>query len=506
MLFEFILCESLIATACGTSTPTKSNTSTNSCVQLAAALPGQVCNPGTVNYTAETQSFFSKISWLSPYCVFSPLTSGDLATGVEILARTNTSFAIRSGGHAAVAGIASTDHGVMIATTSFTEKTLVPLPNDFGVPYLRAGAAFRWSEIYEFLEPYGLIAVGGRVAPVGSSLVLGGGLSYHASLHGWAANNVINFELVTANGTILQVNDATYPDLFWALKGGSNNFGVVTRYDLKTYESGLVFGGSVQWGANATQQYLDAYTAYIAPGGGIDDANGNLMPDFSYSPMTGTESSGTVYFYNGNDPSPKAFENFTAIPTVSSEVGIMNFSAIVSQTEFFASLINRWSWYDTSILFSNETSELVYNIVVGNAKLQLSRVNCTVGFALEPMTVAMQHAAITSGGDAISLDPSKGSFLVAEVYVDWSDPNDDQIVKAFLTSTIAEIEEQTKAKGLYYPFKWLNDAGLGENPISSYGYGASLSRLRAISKKYDPNGVFQKLVPGFKLGFDFAGV
>lgn len=97
-------------------------------------------------------------------------------------------------------------------------------------------------------------------------------------------------------------------------------------------------------------------------------------------------------------------------------------------------------------------------------------------------------------------------MIVAEVYVDWSNPNDDQIVKAFLTSTIAEIEEQTKAKGLYYPFKWLNDAGIGENPISSYGYGASLSKLRAISKKYDPNGVFQKLVPGFKLGFDFAGV
>jgi FAD/FMN-containing dehydrogenase len=286
-------------------------------------------------------AFFSTAAWLSPDCVFAPLNSTTLASGVKLLASTKTTFAVRSGGHMPIPGFASTDHGVMIATTHLNEKTIVTTPNEFGVSYLRAGSSFRWQQLYEFLNPHGLVVVGGRVASVGSSLILGGGLSYHSYQYGWAANNVVNFELVTGNGTILQVNKASYPDLFWALKGGSNNFGIVTRYDLRTYPSGPMYGGSVSWTTNATQQYLDAFAAYLALGGGIDDPKANMMPSFSYTPSTGTVSQGNVYVYNGKDSSPKAFENFTTIPTTSSQLGVMNFSQITAQTEFFADLVNR---------------------------------------------------------------------------------------------------------------------------------------------------------------------
>ncbi|OKL59054.1 hypothetical protein UA08_05973 [Talaromyces atroroseus] len=468
---------------------------TSACSQLAIEFPGQVYNPGTSEYVTETEAFFSTTDWLSPYCVFAPVNSTTLTSGVQLLVHTNTSFAVRSGGHQPIPGFASTDYGVMIATTHFTEKTLVPTPNEFGETYIRAGAAFRWQEVYDFLNPYGLVAIGGRVAPVGSSLILGGGLSYHSYLHGWAANNVVNFELVTANGTILQVNNATHPNLFWALKGGSNNFGIVTRYDLRTYPTGPVYGGSVTWASNATQQYLDAFTAYISPGGGIEDPKANMMPSFSFEPLSGVVALGNIYFYNANVSNPEAFENFTTIPTMASEVGVMNFSTLTNQTAYFSELVNRWGWYDTAVLFGNESTQLIHHTVV----------NCTVGFAAEPIPVSMQQAAIDNGGDAMDLDPSRGGFLVAEVYVTWSDAADDEVVKEYLTSTIADIDRQSKEKGLYYPFTWLNDAGFDNSPISTYGYGESLRKMKAVSHTYDPAGVFQKLVPGFKLGFDWAG-
>lgn len=281
---------------------------------------------------------------MTPYCVFSPTTSQNLAQGILILKATNTTFAVRSGGHAAVQGLAATSHGVLVATTQFTETTLVPTPNAYGTSYLRAGAAFRWQELYDFLNPHGLIVVGGRVAPVGSSLIGGGGLSYHASLYGWAASNVVNFEVVTGEGKVLEANAETNCDLFWALKGGSNNFGIVTRYDLKTYPSGLVFGGVSHWAANATQQYLDAQTAYLQPGGGVSDPKGNIMPSWSINPSTGVETQSIIYFYNEDNPSPAAFANFTAIPTVSTTAGISNFSAITEQTAFFATLVNRYDY------------------------------------------------------------------------------------------------------------------------------------------------------------------
>lgn len=146
-----------------------------------------------------------------------------VAAGVKILVATNTSFTPRSGGHMPVRGHASTQFGVMIATTHFTQKTITKLPNKLGYNYLSAGPAFRWQEIYEFLDPTGFLVAGGRVSSVGSSLLLGGGLSYLSSTLGWAANNVVQYEIVTAQGDILNVNKNQYADLFWALKGSSTN-------------------------------------------------------------------------------------------------------------------------------------------------------------------------------------------------------------------------------------------------------------------------------------------
>lgn len=122
-----------------------------------------------------------------------------------------------------VRGHASTQFGVMIATTHFTQKTITKLPNKLGYNYLSAGPAFRWQEIYEFLDPTGFLVAGGRVSSVGSSLLLGGGLSYLSSTLGWAANNVVQYEIVTAQGDVLNVNKNQYADLFWALKGSSTN-------------------------------------------------------------------------------------------------------------------------------------------------------------------------------------------------------------------------------------------------------------------------------------------
>ena len=223
----------------------------------------------------------------------------------------------------------------MLATTYLTEMQTVSTPNEFGVSYVRAGAAFRWQQLYEYLDTKGLLCVGGRDANIGSALLLGGGVSYFSGIRGWAANNVVNYEIVLANSSIVQINNKTAPDLFWALKGGTNNFGIVTRYDLLTFPTGPVFGGSVEWASGDTQRYLDAQTAFIVPGGGSEDPKAAIMPSLGYNPMTKQNSSGVVLLYD--DPvQPKAFENFTAIPPVSGSLGNTTLVGIVNTTEFYS--------------------------------------------------------------------------------------------------------------------------------------------------------------------------
>ncbi|KAI4126263.1 MAG: hypothetical protein LQ341_006894 [Variospora aurantia] len=404
-----------------------------------------------------------------------------------------------------VRGHASTQFGVMIATSNFNSKSITRMPNRLGYDYISAGPAFRWQEIYQFLNPTGFLVAGGRVSSVGSSLLLGGGLSYLSSILGWAANNIVQLELVTAQGEILTVNQNSHPELFWALKGGSSNYGIVTRYDLRLYPSTAMYGGTVVWPANATRQYLQAQTDFILPGGGSYDDNAAIMPNFNYNPVTKTSASGSVLFYNAPVDKPRALENFTAIPVESGGARVQNYSEITATTSGFSPRTLRWSFYNTAVKSSADTMGLIYNTTTDLADEMLSGVNCSVGSATQPITVNHLRAARAAGGDAIDLDPDRGPFVIALIYVTWSDARDDAIVKSFTDRVLASIEQQARARDLYYPWLFLNDAGVTQDPISTYGYGASLPRMQAVSRQYDPRGVFQRSVPGFKLGYEAHG-
>jgi FAD/FMN-containing dehydrogenase len=72
-----------------------------------------------------------------------------------------------------------------------------------------------------------------------------GGISFFASTRGWACDNIRNYEIVTAQGEIINVNYESYPDLFWALRGGGSSFGIVTRFDYETFPQGDIYAGSL---------------------------------------------------------------------------------------------------------------------------------------------------------------------------------------------------------------------------------------------------------------------
>lgn len=91
-----------------------------------------------------------------------------------------------------------------------------------------------WQEVYETLAPHGVIVTGGRAGTVGvGGFLTGGGNSFHAASHGMACDTVVNFEVALANGSIINANAKENADLWVALKGGSGNLGLVTRFDLR---------------------------------------------------------------------------------------------------------------------------------------------------------------------------------------------------------------------------------------------------------------------------------
>lgn len=180
-----------------------------------------------------------------------------------------------------------------------------------------------WAQVYDFLAPYELTVIGGRYGPVGvGGLLLGGGIDYFGNQYGWAMNNVVQYEVVLANSSIVLANANQHPDLFWALKGGSNNFGIVTRFDLITYGVEAVYGGTASYDASSTPAFLDAVTSFFQPGGGVYDPQVAINPCIFPVPSTGTVLSNLIAFHRGDDPAPASLQNLTRITAAAQDIGL----------------------------------------------------------------------------------------------------------------------------------------------------------------------------------------
>jgi FAD/FMN-containing dehydrogenase len=139
----------------------------------------------------QSADFWTPTDYLSPECVFTPATSQDVSVAVSILAGLRATFAVRGGGHMPIPGYANTIGGVLIGLTDLNE---IQLSADKS--HVSVGPGRRWEEVYSYLEPYGLVALGGRVGIVGvPGLLLGGGISFYSNQYGFAADNVIAYEV-----------------------------------------------------------------------------------------------------------------------------------------------------------------------------------------------------------------------------------------------------------------------------------------------------------------------
>jgi hypothetical protein len=187
------------------------------------------------------------------------------------------------------------------------------------------GAGMRWGAVYGWLAPHGLGIAGGRFGDVGvPGLLLGGGINWVGSQYGWAFNNIRNYEVVLASGAIVNANSSSHSDLFWALKGGSSNFGIVTRFDIATYEVTDIYGGLAEYvyTPGNYDQYVHAVANYLAPYGGSDNAMSAIDPITIITPSTGEFLYANYFFHRGSDPAPAAFANFTNIPPAFTDVNM----------------------------------------------------------------------------------------------------------------------------------------------------------------------------------------
>jgi FAD/FMN-containing dehydrogenase len=300
------------------------------CALLSLKYPGRTFFGGSDSYKYETQTqYWSSTAYDSPACVFVPQDATQVSFAVSTLTLTLTKFAVRSGGHMPVQGYNSIgSSGVLLSNSNLSTLALSADRATVSV-----GPAYRWRDVYSYLQPYNLTAVGGRVGHVGvAGLLLGGGISFHSSQYGFAADNVVAYEAVLASGLIVvaKANNA-YSDLYWALRGGGNSFAIVTRFDLRTVPSPGVWIGIAQYNETDKEKYLDA--VYNFGKYGSADSKAAIIPTMVGYPGVGMIAYAASRFYDSLTNSPTVFQNFTALNTVVDQYALLPLAMYISAVD-----------------------------------------------------------------------------------------------------------------------------------------------------------------------------
>jgi hypothetical protein len=416
-------------------------------------------------------------------------------------------IAIRGGGHTPWAGSANINAGVTIDMRQLNGVTI----DENNVVAIAAGEA--WSNVYTTLEKKGLAVVGGRVSKVGvAGLIMGGkfrigplcidltcilgGLSYFSESQGFVCDSVVNFEVVLASGEIVQANAKSNSDLYRALKGGTNNFGVVTQIQLPAFQQGNMWGGALFLAATAYVEIVDKL--YTFASSADSDPNAHLIAARVYSPA-GALSVVNVY-YAKPTPNPPSLAPFTAIqPQLAQTLREDSLLGFASEQSAFSTNGDRQLFFTTTIKLDKQLlldlSEL-FNKAIESIK---TIPGLTLSMVFQPLTKHMLQQSALKGPNVLGLLPERGPLLITLLNCVHANAADDTKVITAVTRLLSQIEALAEQRGLGERYKFLNYAYKSENPIESYG-PENVKFLQATSKRFDPSGFFQTKVPGgFKL-------
>lgn len=455
-------------------------------------------SPGVDDYWA------SQIQAIQASCYVHPANPKQVSTAVRTAVKYQCQFAIRGNGHSGIAGASNLANGMVLNLDQFKGVTLSKDKKSALV-----GAGSQWGDVYSSLDAFNYTVVGGRETTVGvGGLTLGGGISFFSGRYGFACDNVLAYEVVLADGTIAKVSQQSRPDLYRALRGGGNNFAVVTSYHFAAYHYDLLQGGFEVYGDSPTTQkgVLDAFGHFAQTGQDSPDAN--MYISLSYSNNAPLWITGLSYA-NPSPPIPavSAYKQFYTAELNASK--IFSTRRTSNHTDFATELGlsqpsgKRQQFHTRTYTANVQLLHDVYNVyrqVVSRIQKQLVGTNetFTPSLAFLPVTTNILAAQSQRGGNVLGLDDSK-PLMIASMAWPWSDAGNDELFNGGMEEIIKAANGIARKRGLLNDFIYMNYASAGLPVVQGYGK-ENVKFLKGVSKSYDPQGVFQKLVPGgFKL-------
>ncbi|KAL7625595.1 hypothetical protein AAE478_004815 [Parahypoxylon ruwenzoriense] len=511
---------------------TKMTTSAaNCCSALESTGLGNIYYPGSDSYENRTDSYFSVSAQLEPSCIIQPTSAQEVSLIVTTLTQATTcNFAIRSGGHTVWPGAANseprferhrfevrqltldavkdgvtidlgtnklgdvTDHGPAALTIEIYTN-YVP---EGQVAQIQAGS--RWREVYASLETYGVTVPGGRTSTVGvAGFLTGGGNTFYTGRRGFGCDNVINYEVALASGQIVNANATENSDLFKALKGGSANFGIVTRFDMQAFDAPELWGGLVTYPTSTTQQHIEAYVDWTD--NIVNYQDGSAITFWTYDPVAKDIVITAAYEDTTGAVAPPAFDKFMAIPgQATSTMRKDTHHNLTVELELTSGYRNVWF----AITFKNDVrlytkAVELHKQFVEDWKAQSPDGDFICHGILQAIPTIFSKHSVEKGGNVLGLDRETDNAVMFQVQLMVNGVAQEELGRERMVAFRKAVKQYSVDLGGDVDWEYLNYADFTQDPLKTYGE-ENIAHIREVAAKYDPTGVFQTRMPGgFKI-------
>jgi FAD/FMN-containing dehydrogenase len=435
---------------------------------------GQVITADDAGYEEACKVYNGMID-RHPQLVVRCVDVGDVMAAIEIASTNDLVVSVRGGGHS-VPGFGTNDGGVVVDLSAMKGIRVDPRSRT-----VRAEGGCTWGDFNHATYPFGLATTGGIVSTTGiAGLTLGGGIGYLDRGHGLSLDNLLSADVVTADGRFLVASDNENEDLFWALRGGGGNFGVVTSFEYRLHPVKDIFAGIFFYPLERAGDVLDFYRTYIA------DAPEELgmFPAFQIAPPLpfipekehGRTFCAAVSCWSGPlDQGEKVLEPIRrAAPTVAEMVGPMPYPALNSA---FDPLLPPGLQHYWKASFATELTDGAIEAHLEHGP-KVPAVNSTMH--IYPINGACHR--VPSNATAFAYRDATFATVIAGM---WPDPADNEQNIRWVKDYYKALEPHS-APGGYVNFMAGDDQGrIRDN------YGGNYDRLVSIKKAYDPDNVFR---------------
>ncbi|KAF7539900.1 hypothetical protein G7054_g1750 [Neopestalotiopsis clavispora] len=480
---------------------------------LKEAFPAeQLIIQGTESYKEANENYLSAcLSDYNPAAFFRPKSPTEVAAFLRLVKQHDIQFAIRGGGQQPLEACSNIDNGITLDLSLLTGVELKE-------GSVSVGAGEHWLAVYEKVQAAGLGVGGSRSGKGGiGGLALSGGLSFFSSREGFICDNVVNFEVVTASGDIVQANAHENADLWKALKGGGNNFGVVTRFDLRTYPQKPFWSGIVFYLASDANYpgQVEALVKEVTKPEVSDDTH--FMVNLGYSAQFGDNMMGlNQVYYTGQDAVeaygaqgkeagkvriPPMLEPFTSVQPQIEQLNSFKIQTLVEGASEHAVMSSdrvRCSYMNCTLRANTEALLSAANIYSKAIEPLKPIEGITLCLTLQAYPKSLLSKTAELGGNVLGLQADEPPVTVL-LLTYWKNKEDDEKITTTLQAALTDIEKDAEARGQRVPYVYLNYTSKFQDPFTSYGE-ENKRFLQETSRKYDPEGLFQKNVPGgFKL-------